>query len=203
MARVNRFDGASVVQVLAWRLRHWSRTIDRHWGLAGVALCVSLLLVVFAYVADASQQRRLAQAEVLRAGRDRQPPVLVHSPILGLRAKLASFQQSLPAHDEIPHVVKDLFALADSMGLQLSRGDYHPQTEPGAGFIRYRMALPVMGEAKTVQRFVVAALKAHPALALDKVSFKREKADTNVIEARLSWVLFAREPEPMVSEERR
>jgi hypothetical protein len=61
--------------------------------------------------------------------------------------------------------------------------------------LRYRMTLPVKGDAQAIHQFMAAALKAHKTLALDAVQFKRERIESGEIEARIQWVLLTRLPE--------
>ena len=110
------------------------------------------------------------------------------------RARLRAFNDHLPEHDEIPAALQDLIALAEANGLTLARGNYRPQLEAQGGYLRYRMTLPVIGQADAVQRFMMAALREQQTLSLESVQFKRERSDTSVVEARIQWALLTRMP---------
>jgi len=56
------------------------------------------------------------------------------------------------------------------------------------------MTLPVQGDAGAIRRFMLAALLAHKTLALESVQFKRDRAATAEVEARIQWVLLTRLP---------
>lgn len=110
------------------------------------------------------------------------------------RARLRAFNEHLPEHDEIPAALQDLIALAEANGLTLARGNYRPQLEAQGSYLRYRMTLPVIGQADAVQRFMMAALREQQTLSLESVQFKRERIDTSVVEARIQWALLTRMP---------
>jgi hypothetical protein len=111
------------------------------------------------------------------------------------RARLRAFDDHLPEHDAIPVALQDLIALAEANGLTLARGNYRPQLEAQGGYLRYRMTLPVIGQADAVQRFMMAALRDQHTLSLESVQFKRERSDTSVVEARIQWALLTRMPQ--------
>ena len=85
-------------------------------------------------------------------------------------------------------------ALAAANGLVLKRGTYRPQPEPQGGYLRYRMTLPVTGQATAIQQFIKAALKAQRSLSLESVQFKRERGESSVVEAHIQWSLLTRLP---------
>jgi hypothetical protein len=92
-------------------------------------------------------------------------------------------------------VVQDLIDLAQEHRLSMPRGDYRLQPEPTGGYMRYRMTLPVKGDAQAVQRFMLNALKAHRTLALEAVQFKREQVASPIVEAHVQWALLTRWPQ--------
>jgi hypothetical protein len=79
----------------------------------------------------------------------------------------------------------------------LARGDYRAQPDLQGGFMRYRMSLPVKGDAPAVLKLMQAALQSHKTLALESVQFKRARIESADVEVRLQWVLLTRLPEPV------
>lgn len=112
------------------------------------------------------------------------------------RQRLQEFDQLLPAHDHIPDTLQDIFRLADTEGLTLQRGDYKVEPDDQGGFVRYRMTLPVKGDAQAIYRFIRSALEAHKTLALDSIQFRRERIESRDVEARIQWELLTRPREP-------
>ena len=112
----------------------------------------------------------------------------------GSRQRVKLFDQQLLPHADIPTALQDLFNLAEDEQLVIARGDYRPQLDTQGGFLRYRMSLPVKGEARAVLRFLHKALRTQKALALESVQFKREHAGASEVEARLQLALLVQLP---------
>lgn len=110
------------------------------------------------------------------------------------RLRMLAFQNHLLPHDEIPDVVQSLLKLAEEEKLWISRGEYRPQIDLQGDFLRYRMTLPVKGDAQAIYRFMRAALRTQKALALESVQFKRERIQSQNIDARIQWVVLTRLP---------
>jgi len=189
------------VALLAWELRRAARAFMRHGGRFGVVLVLAALLGVGAVTvrqrqSDAAQQvqARLAERLVQRASA---PVPLSAGGALDGRARLKAFDDYLPLHDDIPTVVQDLLNQAEDQHLVLARGDYRAQPDLQGGFMRYRMSLPVKGDAPAVLKLMQSALQSHRTLALESVQFKRARIESADVEVRLQWVLLTRLPEPL------
>jgi len=181
----------------AWELRRAGRGFRRRYGRAGVVLLLALAaLCVAAWAAD--RQDRAARR--LRAQWDDRPlraaavPAAAPGDERDGRARLKAFDDYLLAHDDIPTVVQDLLNQAEDQHLVLARGDYRVQADGPGGFLRYRMSLPVKGDAGAVLKLMQAALQSHKTLALESVQFKRARIDSPEVEARLQWVLLTQLP---------
>ncbi|CAD5372847.1 hypothetical protein RA210_U230042 [Rubrivivax sp. A210] len=176
---------------LRWRLRRWLG-LPAFGPLALLAALVLLGLAALAWqqAAVRLEAARTAQAE---AQARRQPAAPAAD---AGRQGAKAFVDSLPPLDELPAVLQALLDLADQQGLRLVRGSYRLQPEPAARFGRYRMNLPLRGDAVRVQRFVELALLAQPALAVESIQFKRLEETGQVIEAQVQWVLFVRGVRP-------
>lgn len=110
------------------------------------------------------------------------------------RGRLNAFEKMLLPHEDIPVLVQDILQLAENQGLSVQRGDYRPQIDVTGNFLRYGMSLPIRGDASAINRFIQAALGAHPALIVESVRFKREMIASKDIEARVQWVVLTRLP---------
>jgi len=195
MARVAvAMSADGLLERLKWGVARAVRLLRRRLGPTGLTLALCALVVVSCWVLH----RRAAQglAELSAAASVERQPVIerVAVPEGDDNARLAAFQKYLLAAEDIPQVIQDLIALADDHRLLMSRGDYKAQQETSGGFLRYRMTLPVKGEAQAIQRFMAAALAANKTLALEAVSFKRETLASSAVEARIQWVLLTRLP---------
>ncbi|WP_431112941.1 hypothetical protein [Variovorax paradoxus] len=156
-------------------------------GLDGLAVAIGLILATGLFVG-------IAQVRAHRAGLripDRAPAVAV--PATQGPADLSNlqkFEQMLPAHDDIPQALEQLFELAIEERLVLSRGDYRAQNDDAGQFVRYRMSMPLKGSAASVQRFVERALAANRSLVFESVQFKRDRVQAEQVEALVQWTLI-------------
>lgn len=186
-----------VVQRVVWEARRLIWLFVWRFGWIGVLVLACTLVSVAAGVIIELQAITLSQMRSI-ATSSSSPPVLEHvsadiSPNK-IGERLQAFDEYLLPHDEIPDALKNLFALAEDSGLMLARGEYKAQVEQQGWFVRYGMTLPVNGNPQTIHMFILNALAKNRTLALDSIQFKRERVDSNEIEARLQWVLFTRLP---------
>jgi hypothetical protein len=183
----------------AWEWRRAARAFMRSWGGFGLIVGAAVLVGLAAWWVGRQQSMSMAQTRALLERRLAAPEAsIVPLPEGGGgqdgRARLKAFDDYLLTHADIPSVVQNLIRLAEAEKLVLARGDYRPQADVQGGFLRYRMSLPVKGDAQAIRRFMQAALLAHRTLALEGVQFKRERIESATVEARLQWVLLTRPP---------
>lgn len=198
---------ATAPRRVAWELGRAGRAVVRRIGWAGLTLAGGVLVAVLAGWVRQGQAERLAHARqqllIQQAQPVLRPLALAGSAVqdgtdgtdgTGGRARLAEFDAYLPRHDDIPATLAALFNLAQREGLSIARGEYKAQADGPGRFLRYRMSLPVQGDAAAIRRFMLAALQRHKTLALESVQFKREQPATAEVEARIQWVLLTRLP---------
>lgn len=181
---------AALSPSLVWARARWQWVRWRRLpGMAGAGLAVSLLLLVGAGLAwqQAREQWQRQQA-LADAGASTVPAM--RPARQARRAALQEFYAVLPAQDEIPTLVQSLLDGAEQQGLRAARGNYRLEPEPAAALARLRITLPLRGEPARVQRFVLAAMQAHPTLALDGLQFKRDPEGLALIEAKVQFVLY-------------
>ncbi len=104
------------------------------------------------------------------------------------------FYNEFPHRQEIPKLLKRLYAVAKKSDLTLQRGQYKLLTEGNGPFMRYEIELPLVGRYTDIQTFSYQALKQLPTLALDDISFKREAASATLIQAKIRFTLYLLEP---------
>jgi hypothetical protein len=193
MERLNAL--AQLPPYMAWELRRVAQAFMRRFGKTGLLICLCMGLVAV------SGWIRYAQGvALLAAQKELQAPT---GPVLDLkadvsdangRARLAAFEQVLLPYEDIPDAIRSLFEAARREGLTLSKGEYRPQADVQGGFLRYRMALPVKGDADAIRRFMLSVLDTQKTLGLESVQFKRKGIASREVEARIQWTLFARLP---------
>jgi len=173
---------------LGWQCRRAARRWYRSLGVDGVAIFIGLLLVCglvagVAYIGErqaAVSDTTLPTAEAAPST----PPATMEV------SNLEKFERTLPAHDDIPKLLERLFELADEEKLVLSRGEYRTQNDDIGQFMRYRMSLPVRGNAVAVQRFIERALVNNRSLVFESVQFRRDRIQTELLEAQVQWTLI-------------
>lgn len=195
MAQLSSIPNNEIVHFYAWHARQlWRRLFRRHglffvFGLAALLTVFGLSCALFI-----SEQRLHALRHELVAASNSALPMLDRGSDLSLSDRLRAFENYLLPNDDVPDTVESLFRRAESDGLELQRGEYKLEPDQRGGFLRYRMTLPIKGEAQTIYRFILSALLEHKSLALASLQFKRERADAKEVEANIEWILLARLP---------
>lgn len=182
---------------LLWQARYYGRWLGWPAGLGLLGLMGALLLYWQVHNARLQQQQLQQQIMLAKAQAKEQA---IAKPLLpqldpaqqDLARQIGAFYRYLPAHASIPDQLKRLLALAQKNGVVLAQGEYKPQPETQAGFLRFQIVLPVKAEARGLQNFMQAALTELPTLTLDSVTFKREKPDSSQIEARIQYQLLVK-----------
>lgn len=196
MARLSAGGVGNIGARASWEMRRLACGFMRRYGPAGWVVLACLITGALALAAEQRELRVLTDTTAqLVVEQRRVPHQRLSEPIEDDgRARLRQFEAQLLAHEDIPHVVRDLMILADEAGLSIVRGEYRPQADVQGGFLRYRMTLPVRGEAQAVYGYIQAALNGQRMLALESVQFKRESIDAPDVEARIQWVVLTRLP---------
>ncbi len=186
----SRARGAGLAARLGWEARRLGRRIGAGAAPGLLGLALAALAAWQIGVLDARQltlHQQIAAAQRAAGVAARAPAELPDA-----ARQLRAFYAFLPAHDAIPDQLKLLVTLAEKSGVTLDSADYKAQQEEHAEFMRYQISLPIKADAAKLQAFLVAALHALPALTLESLAFKRAKADSNEVEARIQLVLLVR-----------
>lgn len=190
MAAVSDLQG--LLRQTQWGALRLRRKLQLHvgWGvLAGVVAVVgTVALVIWSFQMQARIEEVSARIEhERRTTKPRQAPP-------SSAQRLDAFYTALPAADEIPATVSRLISLAEEQHLLLLSAEYRATPDVPGRYLRYRIVLPVSGDASAVQEFMLAALREHRALALESVTFKRERIEAKNVEARIQFALITRAP---------
>lgn len=175
---------------LAWQARRLLRQCGAG-AIAGVA-CALLALLAQWHAAQLDQQRVSLGAQLNAAART---AALPEAPVVTSAGGVAAFFDHLPPHDAIPDQLKELVRVAQQSGIALAKAEYKPEQDANAGFLRYRITLPVKADFTRVQSFLITALQTLPTLTLESVAFKREQIEAGEVEARIQFVLLVRRQE--------
>jgi hypothetical protein len=176
-----------------WTLSQAVGTFFRDWSKGGITLLVLSLFIISVGLWQLDQQQRL---RVLRASvvNTAKLPEFRLPVSMSVAQDLEKFQNYLLPHGDIPDTLRDLIMLAQDQQLLLARGEYKSQVDARGQFLRYQMTLPVQGDAKAVEKFILSALAQHKTLSLDSVQFKRERIESKDVEAKIEWTLLTKSP---------
>lgn len=184
---------AALLRRLMWQARRGLRVLWRTGPIGGVVV-VSLVVTlgtVALQVRQRAELQRLAQQH--DSGPGGRVPAVPEAPTENdTQRQLSAFEAQLSSYEEAGVVLQDLIDQAQARGLALPRGEYQLEQDTDGRFLRYRMNFPVKGRADVVPSFIAAVLVSHKALALEAVHFRRERANSPDVEARMQFVLLMR-----------
>lgn len=160
-------------------------------GSAGIVLLIAALISWFTLVQGGEKELvRLSEGlEALRK-QDAARSSLPSNPILSKEEQLAIFYKGFPDELQVPDLLKQMFQAAGTHGLAFETAEYSLVQTGTERLVRYRIALPVKGAFKPMLDFMDAVLKQNAAIALENASFKRDKVDDAVVEAKLVFVVL-------------
>lgn len=172
------------------KLHYWIR----RWGLpltGGVVLIVAALVLELAVVrhdmqrlATLSDDMRTMQtqsAQRRQAWLDASPQAAVHA-----------FFRALPPESTSSDQIENLFDAAYENNLAPQTGEFVLIREPGAGFSRYQVTLPVQGTYPDLRKFANRVLEEIPSAALESITLSRENLKTNEVDANLQFTIYLR-----------
>lgn len=112
---------------------------------------------------------------------------------LGDRQKeLSTFFDSLPDEQDVTDILASVFSAAEASGVGLMQAEYHPD-DKNKPRVEYGMVFPVQGEYVNIRFFVLRVLADQPAIALDRISFQRNKISDPMLKAEIRFTLFLRQ----------
>ena len=174
-------------------LRRHARVFSSLWGpfpFGWLFLGMCLLVVCLALLGSWQEQRVQRTEERLALAAKTPTPSTRSTDEHPLR----DFQDLLFPHEHIPQVIEEMLEMAAQRGLSIPRGEYNAQPDRGAGFLRYRMNLPLQGSAAAVHDYIETVLHRYQAVALQSVQYQREQIESDILQVRTQWLLLARLP---------
>lgn len=107
---------------------------------------------------------------------------------------LVQFYRSFPEQAALTDAMSKLYNAATQQNLALEQGEYRLAPERDSKLTRYDVTLPVKGGYLQIRKFLAQSLTEMPALALESVSFSRQRADESMVNAQLQFTLYLRQP---------
>ena len=105
---------------------------------------------------------------------------------------LATFESRLAGPDDVTDLMVQVWRLGADAGLQMNKVDYRTEPDPGGGFERLSVTLPMTGAYPSVRRFVFSLMAEFPGLSLDKLDMKREQTAHGRVETTVHLTLLTR-----------
>jgi hypothetical protein len=186
---------------LVWSVQRWWTALPHRpawWGLL-LGLGLWALWAAGAWsAASSSEAKRLALPMPGVAA----SPESTQSRAGVAHVDAAALQALLVPASRASNVMQDLFDLAQNQGVEVLGSAYSTQPEPQAGLVRLVVNMPLKGSAIAVRHFIESALRAHAALAVQRLQIRRESGRDSVVEAQVEWVLLTQAASPERTEAR-
>lgn len=186
---------------MVWYLNQTTKKIGT-FGLLGLAITLGCCLFYVLNIAPLNQQLVLAKIELAQADSYKtqqqlniKPTQQEVQPAQTTTADIQRFYTRFPAGESLPKWLRLIDKTASKQGLILNRGDYKltqiKQLKTMQGELaRYEIVLPVTGQYTQIRQFIAQVLLELPALALSDLHIKRENVQSQMVEARLVFVLL-------------
>lgn len=111
-------------------------------------------------------------------------------PADGAAEQLRQFHQFFPDRNSLPEWLAKLYETAAENGVALDQGQYQLSHDGKGAMWRYDIVLPVRGSYPQVRKFLAQTLVRIPALALQGISFERQKVGDAMLEANIRLTLY-------------
>lgn len=111
-------------------------------------------------------------------------------------AKLGAFYAFFDKGNTFTDWLARLHAVAERTGVELKQGEYRRIEPADVPLVLQEMTLPVSGDYLRIRALAEGVLGAIPVASLDHVTFRRQRANSNVIEAELKFTFYLPRPKP-------
>jgi hypothetical protein len=153
-------------------------------GQAGLAAFVAAVALAIATLLPAHRALQNLNAELARA--------LLPSTPASVQETVPRLVASLPTRAEIPAVIGQIYAQAQSAGVSIDKGRYAYVPAKGGAIGRYEAEFPVSAAYPAIRTFINGTLTAVPAASLEKLRFERKAVGEQVVNADIGFVVFVR-----------
>lgn len=122
-----------------------------------------------------------------------QPMAKPEDAVTHLQQQLAIFYPFFPERGDMVGQVDNLFAAAKRYHLVLENGSYAMTRGDAHKLARCEVQLPIKGSYVQTRKFLADVLLDMPNVALDAVSFQRQKISDATVDAQIKLTLYYRE----------
>lgn len=168
------------------------RAIRRLGLLGGLGIGIAIIGLIAYYSAILPQKREVQalknETEKLKSNTEASKLARINSP--STQTQLARFYQRFPSTTAAPDLLDKIYATAKTHGLSLEQGDYRWVHEDQDKLMRFEVVLPVKGSYIQVRKFVNQLMLDLPNLAVDDISFQRQRVGDAVVQSQIKFSLF-------------
>jgi Tfp pilus assembly protein PilO len=107
--------------------------------------------------------------------------------------ELERFYDSLPSEADVTDILASIVTVAEASSVELKQAEYRLDEKGNSGR-EYSLYYPVQGGYANIRHFVFRVLADHPLLALDQISFQRDKVNDSLLKAEIRFTLFVQTP---------
>jgi hypothetical protein len=157
-------------------------------GQAGLAAFAAAAALAIAALVPAQRALQNLHAELARA----QNPTAT----AGVAEAVPHLMASLPTRAQIPAVIGQMYAQAQTAGVSIDKGRYAYAPAKAGSIGRYEVEFPVSAAYPAIRAFINGTLTAVPAASLEKLRLERKAVGEQVVNADIGFVVFVRGEAP-------
>jgi hypothetical protein len=188
---LGRADAPALARRLAVRLSNewlpraaWTLSRTGRPGLVGIALLLAAALFLFSTHLKVTAEIEALRADLAAAhGQPRTAPA-------DKGADPDSAMRALPARNDMPAILRQLFNKATQARLAVDTGKYEINAMANSGVVRYQIAFPVTGPYPRIRAFIDATLATMPAVALSDLVLDRKSIAEADVEAQIRMTVY-------------
>lgn len=180
----------AVLPLLCWVKRRGPSLLG--WpGVAGIGLLSVCPALYFSAILPAQEELALTRHNVLAMQEQvKQAGSVANVGQRTAEAQLDEFYRMFPDGSSLPVSLEKIFALAQSQGIGLDKGEYKVARSKEGGVVSFQVILPVKGKYLQIRKYLNFLRADIPVLSLQQVQFKRQKVGDPLVEANIRLALF-------------
>jgi hypothetical protein len=160
-------------------------------GLLGAALLLLAVLTWVVLVRSGEREVVANERKILTLKQQANiKSTLPANSALGREEQLRVFYSNFQPPEKLPDTLKKIYQAAQKQGLILETGEYMRLQTGAERLARFRVSLPLKGSFKQVLAMMDTVLKENNTVALENVTFKRDKVDDQAVEAKVVFLVF-------------
>jgi hypothetical protein len=180
------------LQPLRWHARHVAGGLGLPGWLGLLLVLGSVALLFGSYLPARAEAMRLRQQASAQARGNAAMPV--GGAHVTAAEQLGRFNRGFAQPQQLAASVGKIKAAAVRNGVVLAQGEFRLIKDTEGGLSRYQIVLPVKAGYRNTRAFVRDMLRDLPGCALEEVNFRRDDAQSGVLDTQLRMTLFVFDP---------